>query len=299
MRRQLISHGSYAPALLLGLLCCGFECRANSEGTGRVSIFYLNGISVSSQVYLQQSSLWRIAAVGDLDNDGHPDLVFQDPVTGESQVWFMGGADGTTLTGAAILSGVTTWRVVGVGHFNGDPRLDVVWQDSMSGNSQVSYMDGTRALGVLNTAPLSVPNAWQIVAVADFNDDGQPDLVWQDVKGTGAVQIWIMNGTNFASAVQVSFSNSFRVVAAGNFGGAAARPTWYGRTWPSLARFRSGSCDMTTPATRPSSAPATSARPIPGRYWVRPTSTETASRTWCGRTWRAHRASRWTLAMRR
>src|SRR6266567_2865876 len=93
-----------AVLLLLAVLCGGNECRA--QGTGAVSIWYLgNQLSVTSTANLADITWWHVAGVGDFNGDGTPDLVFQNPLTGESQIWFMGGAGGSTVTGAAGLSG--------------------------------------------------------------------------------------------------------------------------------------------------------------------------------------------------
>ena len=54
--------------------------------------------------------LLRIAAVADFNKDGHPDVVWQNPVTGVSQVWFLSGAQGVTQIGVAALSGGTHSR---------------------------------------------------------------------------------------------------------------------------------------------------------------------------------------------
>ena len=43
---------------------------------------------------------------------GHPDVVWQEPASGRSAVWFLGGTQGTTITGSAALSGNNVWRIV-------------------------------------------------------------------------------------------------------------------------------------------------------------------------------------------
>ena len=38
-----------------------------------------------------------------------------------------------------------------------------------------------------------MPLNWQIIGTADFNNDGQTDLLWMN-KTTGEVDVWYMNG---------------------------------------------------------------------------------------------------------
>src|SRR5699024_4413543 len=45
-----------------------------------------------------------------------------------------------------------------------------------------------------------VPAAWSLVALADFDDDGQNDLFWQN-PATGEVLVWLMNGTTYVGTV--------------------------------------------------------------------------------------------------
>jgi hypothetical protein len=40
---------------------------------------------------------WRLAAVADMDNNGVPDLVWQNETTRSVGIWYMAGAQGTTL----------------------------------------------------------------------------------------------------------------------------------------------------------------------------------------------------------
>ena len=147
---------------------------------------------------LNGANSWRIAAVADFDGDGHPDLVWQDPATGQSQVWYLGGAQGTTYSGSAALSEPNSWRIVGAADFDGNGHADLVWQDPATGMSQVWFMGGAQGATVIGAAVLSKSNAWRIARVMDFNGDGHPDLIWQDPV-TGQSQAWLLGGTQGAT----------------------------------------------------------------------------------------------------
>ena len=166
--------------------------------SGAAQVWFLSGargatFTGAATAPLIGGNAWRIAAVADLDGDGHPDLVWQDPATGMSQVWFMTGAEGTTVTGSAALTGPNTWRIVGAADFDGNGHADLVWQDPSSGMSQVWFMGGAQGTTVTGAATLSGPNAWRIARVMDFDGDGHPDLVWQDTV-TGTSQAWLFGG---------------------------------------------------------------------------------------------------------
>jgi hypothetical protein len=65
---------------------------------------------------------------------------------------------------------------------------------------------------------------WQIVAVGDFDGDGDPDLLWRNL-GTGPLSglslVWYMNGTQFDSEAFFSWvaSTDWRIVGTGDFDG--------------------------------------------------------------------------------
>jgi hypothetical protein len=44
---------------------------------------------------------------------GHPDVAWQDPVSGESQVWFLGGMQGITVLGASSMGSSIPLNIVG------------------------------------------------------------------------------------------------------------------------------------------------------------------------------------------
>jgi hypothetical protein len=60
-------------------------------------------------------SAWHIRGVGDVNGDGHSDLLWQNDTSGALAVWLM---NGTTVLSTSFLStarGDVNWRMVGPG----------------------------------------------------------------------------------------------------------------------------------------------------------------------------------------
>jgi alpha-tubulin suppressor-like RCC1 family protein len=190
--------------------------------TGLAQIWFLGGgegTSVLGAANLTSSNTGRIVGVGDFNRDGHPDVVWQDPVTGAAQVWFLGGTQGNELTGASVLSEGNPWRIVSVADFNGDGQPDVLWQDPISGLAQIWLLGGAQGTTIMGAANLTASNPWRIVGTGDFNSDGHPDVLWQDPV-SGAVQVWYLGGAQgnmVMNAVTLTGSNSWRIAAIADF----------------------------------------------------------------------------------
>jgi hypothetical protein len=137
-----------------------------SPNNGFSQVWFLggaNGIQLLSAANLSQPNPWRIAATGDVNGDSFVDLIWQDPATGSSQVWFMGGASGIVMTSAVTLSGANPWRIVAAADYNRDGKTDIVWQDPATGETAVWFLGGTTGTAVLNSVRLSGANPWRIV----------------------------------------------------------------------------------------------------------------------------------------
>jgi len=147
-----------------------------------------------------------------------PDLVWQNDNTRQVTVWYMGGAGGAVLQGYNYLSaaGVPGWHVVAYADFNGDGVLDLVWQNDTTRQVTVWYLGGAGGAtfqGYNFLSAAGVPG-WHVAAVADFNGDGVPDLVWQN-DSTRQVTVWYMGGAGGA------------VLQGYNYLSAAGVPGWH------------------------------------------------------------------------
>jgi Calx-beta domain/FG-GAP-like repeat len=141
--------------------------------------------------------------VGDLNNDGNPDLVVMGTSPGVGlykipylhQQVFLGVGDGTFGAGITSGGGGGTLGDVELADFNGDGRLDVLTNYSALFNTAVDLRlgngDGTFANGFF----LSYTGAAGGLATGDFNADGNLDFAkTHAATGTTSVNVFLGNG---------------------------------------------------------------------------------------------------------
>ena len=125
----------------------------------------------------------QVVAVGDINNDGKPDLVIS-PIFGARSVSIFLN---TTQPGSIVptFSGPTSFgtgdipNFVGLADFNGDGKLDLF---AGNGNSTVGVLinvtpPGASVPSFLPPVAFTTGNIIKNVAAADINGDGKPDLV--------------------------------------------------------------------------------------------------------------------------
>lgn len=190
--------------------------------TGLAQVWYLGGAqgtTLLGATNLTRSNSWRVVGLADFNGDGHPDAVWQDPESGSTQVWYLGGADGNAFLGAVGLSGPNSWRIMSVADFNGDGKPDVIWQDPVTGLAQIWLLGGQQGITLLSAVNLTSSNSWKIVGTGDFNLDGYPDVVWQD-PATGTAQVWYLGGASgnvVMSAVNMTGATTWRIAGVGDY----------------------------------------------------------------------------------
>jgi hypothetical protein len=130
-----------------------------------------------------------IAAPGDINHDGMPDIFWTNTTTGERGAYLM---NGPAVAGWVSLGMVPLeWRIAAVADFTGNGQDDILWQNTVTGQCGFYLMNGTTVTGWadLGTFPLE----WQVVGAGDFEGNGNNDIVWQNTS-TGECGFYLMNG---------------------------------------------------------------------------------------------------------
>lgn len=190
--------------------------------TGAVEIWYLGGTegttrlgsaSVSGATLPAPASGWRIAATGDFDANGWPDLLWSRQADGHLMVWSLKNAlYQATLTPNPAQAVDSNWRVVAALDFDNDGRRDLLWYNVSSGRIVFWYLDGNlqRLSGRFATPPAAGDNNWTVVAAGDWGNGNSAattnakDLLWRNAT-SGRLVMWHLDptGTRLAG----SFTN--------------------------------------------------------------------------------------------
>jgi hypothetical protein len=168
----------------------------HNQQTGNILTWLMNGTTVVDTRPLSAAGVsdtnWKIAGIGDLNADRHPDLVWRH-TDGTLAAWHL---QNNTIIGQQYFSinrvSDPAWRLAGIGDVDGDGCADLVWQHT-SGSLGVWFVRGGTVLNTV-TLPynLGTNSSWQIAAVGDVNKDGYADLVFQTTDAWLAV--WLLRG---------------------------------------------------------------------------------------------------------
>ena len=105
--------------------------------------------------------------------------------------------------------------------FNGDGRSDLAWREAGGMFSTWLMAAGNGPLAVTPNQFVTggLDNSWALGAAADFNGDGNSDLLWRNADG--AFSLWNSTGTGFTAdaVVDGSVSADWALAATGDFNG--------------------------------------------------------------------------------
>ncbi len=204
------------------------------NGDGRMDVLWRH--IVTGQVYIQHQQAgvtlatsafaptvadhnWQIVAIADFNGDNRSDIYWRHAVTGRNDLWLMSGSTPSSVSTVYVESN-TSWEIAGAGDFNGDGLSDVFWRNKSTGQNYIQFMSGHSVLGGSNFIPTVSDQAWQVVAIRDFNADGFADLYWRNLQ-TGRNDMWLMEGTfiKFFATVYFESNQDWQIVNSGDYNG--------------------------------------------------------------------------------
>jgi len=155
--------------------------------TGQASVWFLQGTTFLGFNLLPSIPTgWNLVAAADFNQDGIPDLVLQNATTRVVTVWYIGPTQNFLGWDYLNAAGSPGWTVVGAADFNGDGVPDLIYQNDSTQQVVVDYYDQKPVTGAppfLGWAWLNAAGnpGWTVVGAADFDLNGTPDLIWENL----------------------------------------------------------------------------------------------------------------------
>ena len=171
------------------------------NGAGDTYVWYLvNGVFQSDAFLFSLPPEWVIQGIADFNADGKPDFLMRNTNSGNAFVWFF---NNNVATGDQFLFNIDpSWKVEGVADLNADGQPDLLFRNMSSGLAfawNTQFAAGSLSLTTSSPPIFGIDPVWEIVQVADWNNDAKPDLLFRN-KNTGVVFVWYLNGVTLTTS---------------------------------------------------------------------------------------------------
>ena len=195
---------------------------ARTASTGNLYLYPGNGTIIDNNARRWFSGGWAamsaIVRIGDLNRDGHEDVVARQSSNGD--LWFYPGTGAGLGARKRIGTGFNSMReITAIGDFNRDGFPDLL---AAQKSNKSLYLYPGRAGATLGTRVLVGSGGWDTVSelagVGDFNRDGYPDLVAR-LTSSGALYLYPGRTGGFAARRQIGtgWSGMRDMVGVGDF----------------------------------------------------------------------------------
>lgn len=137
-----------------------------------------------------QITNWQVVGIKDINADGTLDFILRHQQRPEIRVWILDQAG--NISSDVNLPNIDRNHVfIGSEDFNNDGINDILWQSILTGEVFVWILNSDASFSRRQNLPTNPGTNWRVVNLADFNNDGTPDLFFRTPgEATG---VWILN----------------------------------------------------------------------------------------------------------
>jgi ELWxxDGT repeat protein len=185
------------------------------NSSGALTDWTMSGSAVTASTLLTTGgstvnlpAAWTVDGLGDLNGDGRADVLLRN-ANGSFADWTMNGAQ---INSSQLITSQgntvalpAAWSVSGLGDFNGDGETDVLlrnadgaFADWTMNGAQIASSQFVSAQG----ATVTIPAAWSVAGIGDFNGDDKADVLLRNANGIFAD--WTMDGSQIDSSQLVT-----------------------------------------------------------------------------------------------
>ena len=187
----------------------------NNPSQGWNTAWLMDGTNYAGFANVFGSAGYRPVATADFNKDGKTDLVVNNPSNNFNSVWFMDGGNYVSGAGLPTAAG---WQIKGAADFNGDGNTDILLNNTSTNWNTVWFLGGANGSSYTGFGNLPVANGWNITGVADFNGDGNSDILLNNPT-QGWNSVWFLNDTTYIGFANLPSAPGWQTLGTGDFNG--------------------------------------------------------------------------------
>lgn len=164
-----------------------------------VRVWLMDGTVVASNTVVGSLNFtqWQFLTTADIDDDGDDDIIWRRSSDGRVVAWRMNGS----LVQNFDLNSSSGLEWLGAGDVDGDGDSDLLWRRNSDRQLRIWIMDnGTvDSVEAIDGLATGVNTTWRVRGLADFNDDGNDDILWRN-SSTGQLAYYFLDGAFLVDA---------------------------------------------------------------------------------------------------
>ena len=140
----------------------------------------------------------------DSNADGFADILLRNHSTGFNTSWLLDGSQNVWAMQNMPALPNTDYQIESSFYLGGQgDNRNILWRNYVTGANAIWTMDASVSAPLAIIDLQALPNTqYYVGGTADFNGDGFTDILWRN-NTTGAVAIWLMNGTTYTGTIDL------------------------------------------------------------------------------------------------